>query len=298
MIGRDTKSFESELLAVSEASPLVMGVVNVTPDSFSDGGRYFSPQDRHRAAIDHGLRLIEAGATWIDVGGESTRPGAIAVSLADERDRVLPVVKGLREAGVERISVDSRKPALMREALAVGATMLNDVSGFSDPQAIEAAADANASVCVMHMQGVPNTMQQAPSYRDVVAEVEAFLLERADALEASGVARTRIWLDPGFGFGKTLEHNLALFANLPRLAAHGYPLLIGVSRKSMIAALIGRGPDEVPPADRVAGSVAATLLAVDAGVRMVRVHDVRETVDALRVRARLRAQRVHGPTAW
>ena len=250
-----------------------MGVLNVTPDSFSDGGRFLAASH----AIAHGLRMREAGADVVDVGGDSTRPGAAAVPLDEELRRVVPVVEQLAKEGV-RVSVDTLKPEVMRAAIDAGCVLVNDVAGFRAPGAIEAVARSGVGVVAMHMQGTPGTMQQAPRYADVVAEVEAFLAARAAELEAAGIARERIAIDPGFGFGKTLEHNRALFRALPRLAGRGYALLVGVSRKKMIGDLTGRAVGE-----RTAGSVAAALLAVQNGAGVVRVHDVRETVDAINV---------------
>ena len=252
---------------------LVMGVVNVTPDSFSDGGRHAGTQ----AAVAHALRLVEEGADMLDIGGESTRPGAAPVPPDEEAARVLPVVRALRDAGVP-ISVDTRRPALMRAVLAEGADMINDIEGFRGPKALDAVRDADCALVAMHMQGEPATMQDAPVYADVVAEVAAFLRQRREALLAVGVAADRIVLDPGFGFGKTFEHNLALMRALPRLAALGAPLLVGVSRKGMIGRLTGR-----PVGERDAGSVAAALAAVACGARIVRVHDVAAMRDALAV---------------
>ena len=253
--------------------PLVLGIVNVTPNSFSDGGRYLDPSH----AIAHGLALAADGADLVDVGGESTRPGAGAVSAEEELQRVIPVVSALVREGVA-VSVDTMKPEVMRAAIDAGCAVVNDVNAFRAPGAIDAVARGGVGVIAMHMQGTPATMQQAPHYDDVVAEVASYLHERAQALEAGGVAQRDIVLDPGFGFGKTLEHNLALFRALPALAALGYPLLAGVSRKRMIGEITGRAL-----AERAAGSVAAALLAVQNGASLVRVHDVRETVDALRV---------------
>ncbi|RCS59305.1 dihydropteroate synthase [Parvibium lacunae] len=253
--------------------PLVMGVVNVTPDSFSDGGQFFSPQ----AALDHAAKLVGDGADILDIGGESSRPGAPAVSEAEELRRVLPVVEGALKLG-KPLSVDTTKAAVMRVVSELGVAMLNDISGFQHPDTFAAAVESQCALCVMHMQGAPQTMQADPRYSDVLAEVEGFLLQQAQALEAAGVARERICLDPGFGFGKTLAHNLDLLHGLPRLAALGYPLLIGVSRKSMIGQLTGK-----PVAQREAGSLAAMLAAVARGARIVRVHDVAATVDALKV---------------
>jgi dihydropteroate synthase len=261
------------------ARPLVMGIVNVTPNSFSDGGRFF---DTSRA-VEHALRLREDGADIVDIGGESTRPGAEAVPVDEELDRVMPVLAALVREGCV-VSIDTLKPEVMRAAITAGAAIVNDVNAFRAPGAIEAVASSQAGVCVMHMQGTPATMQVAPHYDDVVAEVSSFLLARAAVLETAGVAKSRIVLDPGFGFGKTLEHNRTLFHALPRLAALGYPLLVGVSRKKMIGDITGRGMDE-----RTSGSVAAALLAAQNGASVLRVHDVRETVDALKVWMNLRA---------
>lgn len=250
-----------------------MGVVNVTPDSFSDGGHFLQAQ----AAVDHARRLIDEGADLLDVGGESTRPGAAPVALDEERRRVLPVIEALAGAGVP-LSVDTQKPELMREAVAAGAALINDVNGFEAPGALEAVAGSGCAICIMHRQGDPRTMQQAPQYSDVVAEVDAWLRRRTAAAEQAGVARDHIVLDPGFGFGKTLEHNLALLRGLKVIAAAGYPVLAGLSRKSMIGALTGK-----PVGERMAGSVAAALLAAQRGAAIVRVHDVAATRDAFAV---------------
>jgi dihydropteroate synthase len=250
-----------------------MGIVNVTPDSFSDGGRFLDPSQ----AVEQGLRLRDEGAHLVDVGGESTRPGAAAVGKDEELRRVMPVIEGLVKEGVA-VSVDTMKPEVMRAAIDAGCAVVNDVYAFRAEGAMEAVARAGVGVVAMHMQGSPGTMQKEPRYEDVVGEVTDFLLGRAHALEAAGVARARIALDPGFGFGKTLEHNRELFRALPRLASHGYPVLAGVSRKKMIGDFTGR-----PAAERTAGSVAAALMAVQNGASIVRVHDVKETVDAINV---------------
>jgi dihydropteroate synthase len=255
------------------ARPLVMGIVNVTPDSFSDGGRHASTA----LAIAHARMLLEEGADILDIGGESTRPGAAEVSVQEELDRVLPVIEGLRGEGVP-LSIDTWKPEVMRAALDAGACLVNDVNALQAEGALAAVAQSDAAVCLMHKQGTPRTMQQQPEYRDVVAEVLAFLRERIMAAEAAGIARARICIDPGFGFGKTLAHNLALLRGIPELNTLGVPLLAGLSRKSMLGAITGRGVDE-----RLAASVAAAMLAVQQGAAIVRVHDVRETVDALKV---------------
>lgn len=253
--------------------PLIMGVVNVTPDSFSDGGHFLQARD----AVEHARRLIDEGADLLDIGGESTRPGAAPVALDEERRRVLPVIEALTGAGVP-LSVDTQKPALMREAVAAGAVLVNDVNGFEAPEALAAAASGACAVCIMHKQGDPRTMQQAPQYSDVVAEVDAYLRQRAAAAAQAGIARERIVVDPGFGFGKTLEHNLALLRGLELIAAAGYPVLAGLSRKSMIGALTGRQVGE-----RLPGSVAAALIAAQRGAAILRVHDVAATRDALKV---------------
>lgn len=255
------------------ARPLVMGIVNVTPDSFSDGGRHASAAQ----AIAHARKLLEDGADILDIGGESTRPGAAEVGVQEELDRVLPVIEGLQGAGVP-LSIDTWKPEVMRAALAAGACLVNDVNALLAEGALAAVAQSDAAVCLMHKQGTPQTMQQQPEYRDVVAEVSAFLQERIRASEAAGIARERICIDPGFGFGKTLEHNLALLRGIPELMTLGVPLLAGLSRKSMLGAITGRGVDE-----RLAASVASAMLAVQQGAAIVRVHDVRETVDALKI---------------
>jgi dihydropteroate synthase len=259
--------------------PLVMGVVNVTPDSFSDGGLFLEPGQ----AIAHGRRLIQEGADLLDVGGESSRPGAEGVPAAEELRRVLPVLRGLRDAQVP-VAVDTVKPEVMRAALDEGAAMINDINALRAPGALEAVAASDAGVCLMHMRGEPRTMQASPVYVDVVAEVAAFLKERALAVEAAGVARERIVVDPGFGFGKKVEHNLELLRRLAVVTELGYPVLAGLSRKSTLGAITGR-----PPAERAAASVAAALLAVEGGARIVRVHDVAATKDALAIWSAVRA---------
>jgi dihydropteroate synthase len=262
--------------------PLIMGVVNVTPDSFSDGGRFVEPA----AAIAHAHQLIEEGADLVDLGAESSRPGAVAAVTAEEElRRLLPVLQGLRDAPVP-VSVDTIKPEVMRAALAEGATMINDINALRAPGAVAAVAAANAAVCLMHMQGTPGTMQQHPSYDDVVAEVKAFLLERVRAARAAGIALERITIDPGFGFGKTLEHNLELLRHLREFDALGVPVLAGWSRKSSLGKITGR-----PAADRLAASIAAALIAAQNGARILRVHDVAATRDALAVLAAVEKNR-------
>jgi dihydropteroate synthase len=253
--------------------PLVMGIVNVTPDSFSDGGRHASTA----AAIAHAVQLLEDGADILDIGGESTRPGAAEVNTQEELDRVLPVIEGLRSIAVP-ISIDTYKPEVMHAALAAGACMVNDINALQDVDALNIVARSDAAVCLMHKQGSPKSMQQQPQYQNVIAEVSTFLRLRMVAAEAAGIARDRIVLDPGFGFGKTLAHNLDLLRELEKFCALGVPVLAGMSRKSMLGAITGRDVNE-----RMVASVAAALLAVQRGAAMVRVHDVRETVDALKI---------------
>lgn len=256
------------------SSPQVMGIVNVTADSFSrDGGLDVA------AAIERGRAMRADGAAIVDVGGESTRPGATPVPAEVECERVIPVVEALAGDGAI-VSVDTMKPEVMRAALAAGASMVNDVLALRAPGALEAAAEGDSAVCLIHMQGEPRTMQVAPAYRDVVGEVGDFLAARARACRDAGIAADRIVVDPGFGFGKTVEHNVRLLRELATIVALGYPVLAGLSRKSVLGAITGRGVDE-----RLAASIAAALAAVARGASIVRVHDVRATVDALKVRA-------------
>jgi dihydropteroate synthase len=250
-----------------------MGVVNVTPDSFSDGGRFFNPG----RAIAHAKQLIEEGADIVDIGGESTRPGAAPVSEAEEADRVLPVLDALADGPVP-VSVDTRRPELMRIALERGASMINDIQALAAPGALHAVGGSDCAICLMHMQGQPQTMQVAPQYGDVVQEVGYFLMQRVAACEAEGIARERLVIDPGFGFGKTYEHNLQLLRALPALAAHRVPVLAGLSRKALLGRITGRSAGE-----RLAGSIALAMLAVERGAAIVRVHDVAGTRDALLV---------------
>lgn len=255
-----------------------MGVLNVTPNSFSDGGRW----THVGRAVGHALRMIGQGADLVDIGGESTRPGAQAVPVGQELDRVIPVIEGLAGETDALISIDTSKPEVMRAAVGAGAAMINDVWALRRDGAMQAAAELDVAVCLMHMQGEPGTMQAEPHYEDVAAEVRAFLLERAENCRAAGIPQDRIVIDPGFGFGKTLEHNVALFRALPELAGGPYPVLAGLSRKSMLGVITGRGVESRLPA-----SLIAALLAVQSGVAIVRVHDVAETVDALKVLAAL-----------
>lgn len=251
-----------------------MGVLNVTPDSFSDGGRFFDTG----AAVAQAQRLVAEGADIIDIGGESTRPGAEPVGVAEELRRVIPVIEALHPVIERPISIDTSKPEVMRAAVRAGAGFINDVGALRAPGALEAAAELDVPICLMHMKGEPRSMQLNPRYDDVVAEVAAFLLERAAAAEAAGVRRENIYLDPGFGFGKTLQHNLALLQHLQSLADLGYPVLVGMSRKSMVGALL-----DTPVDDRVFGSIALATIAAMRGAAVIRVHDVKPTRDALKV---------------
>jgi dihydropteroate synthase len=273
--------------ARDERRPLVMGIINVTPDSFSDGGRF----EQVDQAVAHGLRLAEEGADILDVGGESTRPGATAVGIQEELDRILPVIEGLVARTAVPISIDTSKPAVMQAAVDVGALMINDVNGLRSPGALEMAATLKVPVCVMHMQGEPRTMQVAPDYDDVVADVREFLAGRIDACLAAGIDRDFISIDPGFGFGKTLAHNIELLRRLGELSDLGAPLLVGISRKSMLGTITGRNRAD----QRVAASVAAAILAAQGGAAIVRVHDVADTVDALKVTTAVLGSSVPGP---
>jgi len=261
--------------------PRVMGIVNVTPDSFSDGGTH----DNTEAAVAHGLALVEEGADVLDIGGESTRPGAEPVSLEEELARVLPVIEQLRARTAVPISIDTFKPEVMRAAVAAGAGMLNDIYALRMPGALQAAAELRVPVVLMHMLGEPRSMQDAPHYDDVVGEVHRFLAERIFAAEMAGIDKKRLLVDPGFGFGKTAEHNLQLLAALARLGEFGLPVLAGLSRKRSIGEWTGRAQ----PGERVAGSVAAHLIAAQRGALLLRVHDVAATVDALKVWAAVAA---------
>jgi dihydropteroate synthase len=254
--------------------PVVMGVLNVTPDSFSDGGLFLSPT----AAVEQGMRMVAEGAALLDIGGESTRPGADPVSEAEELERVIPVIERLRAATDTVISIDTSKPGVIRAAAAAGAGLVNDVRALRGPGALAAAAASGCAVCLMHMQGEPRTMQLAPHYHDVVGEVREFLSARAAACRSAGIEAGRIVVDPGFGFGKTVEHNLTLLRRLAQLAADGLPVLVGLSRKSMLGTLTQRQAGE-----RLAGSIALAVIAALNGARIIRAHDVAPTVDALKV---------------
>jgi dihydropteroate synthase len=265
-------NFRLDLSGPPDKGSLVMGIVNVTPDSFSDGGQHL----QRDAALAHARQLIAEGADILDIGGESTRPGARPVSIQEEMDRVLPVIEALRDAAVP-VSVDTFKPEVMLAAIAAGAQMVNDINALQDVAAMNVVAASHASVCLMHKQGNPQNMQQQPVYQNVVVEVGSFLSKRIAA--AAGIQRDRIVIDPGFGFGKTLAHNLALLQGLNELTKLDVPVLAGLSRKSMLGALTGQ--EDVT--QRLPASVAAALIAVQRGARIVRVHDVRATVDALKI---------------
>ena len=270
------------------AVPVVMGVLNVTPDSFSDGGQF---TDLERALQRAGVMAGE-GAALLDIGGESTRPGAPPVDTAAELARVVPVIEALTAGGGPPVSVDTTKPAVMTAAAAAGAELINDVRALGAPGSLEAAAASGCAVCLMHMQGEPRSMQQAPAYEDVVEEVYAFLAERIEACVRAGITLERIVIDPGFGFGKTLAHNLSLMKNLDRFTRLGVPLLVGVSRKSMIGTVTGR-----PVGERLAGGLALVALAVAAGARIIRSHDVTPTLDAVAMSAAVLAaedKEIHG----
>lgn len=264
--------FGSHFIDLSQ--PHVMGILNVTPDSFSDGGLHASVQQ----AQTHALRMIEQGATFIDIGGESTRPGAPEVSIQEELDRTIPVIEAVASQAKCVISIDTSKSQVMTEAVKAGAALINDVRALQEPGAIEAARDANVPVCLMHMQGQPRTMQNNPHYENVVGEVCQFLMTRAKACEEAGIGGDKILFDPGYGFGKSLEHNYALVKHLPTIMALGYPVLVGMSRKSMIGNLLNRKVDE-----RLAGSLCLATIVAQMGAQIIRVHDVQETADAVNI---------------
>ena len=270
----DTTLFQCGQYRLDLAHPRVMGIVNVTPDSFSDGGRHASTE----LAVNHALKLVAEGADILDIGGESTRPNATPVGLDEELSRVIPVIERLAQEVDVPLSIDTYKPQVMRAAVQAGAAIINDIYGLRQPGALEAAAAGNAGICIMHMQGTPQTMQQEPVYQDVVEEVQAFLQQQLQACEALGIAAERIVLDPGFGFGKRTVHNLALLEGMPAILELGRPILAGLSRKSVLGQIIGSDVDQ-----RLHASLAASVIAVMKGARIVRVHDVKATVDALKV---------------
>ncbi len=274
VVGADNMQFGNKKIDLSV--PQVMGILNVTPDSFSDGGRYLSMD----AALAQVEKMVADGATFIDVGGESTRPGAQTVSAQEEVDRVCPVVEAIHREFDVVISVDTSTPEVMAESVRRGAALLNDVRSLRRPGALQVAVETGVPVCLMHMQGEPDTMQQDPHYDDVVAEVRGFLAAQVASCTAAGIAPHNIILDPGFGFGKTLEHNLRLFRYLEHICALGFPVLVGVSRKTMLGAVTGR-----PVAERAVASAAAAAMAVMKGAVIVRAHDVRENVDAIKMAA-------------
>ena len=277
---RRLKSAISSIAGLLEKSarPLIMGVLNATPDSFSDGGRWLETD----TALRHAISLVAAGADIIDIGGESTRPGAGSVTAEEEIGRVLPLVERLSNETPVLISIDTSKPAVMRAAVRAGAGMINDVRALQAEGALDAATELQVPVCLMHMRGQPRDMQQAPVYGDVVADVERFLLARAQACQTSGIPASAIVIDPGFGFGKTLQHNLELFRAIPRFAASGYSLMIGVSRKSMLGQITGASVE-----DRDVASAVAAVLAARSGASVLRVHNVRATRAALQTAAQL-----------
>jgi dihydropteroate synthase len=254
--------------------PHVMGIVNVTPDSFSDGGKFSSTD----LAVEHALKMIEGGVDILDVGGESTRPGATPVGLEEELNRVIPVIKALSKVSTVPISIDTYKPEVMRQAIAAGADIVNDIRALQVDSAMEIIANSNVGVCLMHMQGTPQNMQLEPHYDDVVAEVKQFLIERMKLAEANGIVKNRILLDPGFGFGKSRAHNIALIQHLKELNEIGQPLLVGLSRKSVLTAITG-GDEK----SRIFSSIAAAVISAMKGAKIIRVHDVKATVDALKV---------------
>ena len=259
--------------------PQIMGILNMTPDSFSDGGHFFSVE----AAVQRAVTMVEEGATLIDIGGESTRPGAAPVGVQEEIDRVIPVIEALRDKISVPISVDTRKPEVMRAAVTAGAGFINDVNALRAPEALEVAAQAGVPVCLMHMAGDPQNMQSKPVYQDVVGEVIAFLVARINACVAAGISRDKLIIDPGFGFGKTLQHNLSLLRRLDEFSTLGVPVLIGVSRKSILGALL----DEPVPQQRVFAGAALAMYALRKGVTLIRTHDVRATRDVMKVHAAL-----------
>lgn len=256
------------------STPQVMGILNVTPDSFSDGGKF----NRLDTALKHAEAMLKAGATILDIGGESTRPGAADVSLDDELERVIPAIEAIRSRFDCWISIDTSKAAVMREAVASGADIINDVRALQEPQALEEAAKANVPVCLMHMQGQPRTMQTNPTYDDLLGDIFAFFEDRISACEQVGIAREKIIIDPGFGFGKTLTHNYQLLAKLEDFHQFGLPVLAGMSRKSMIFKLLEKSPTEI-----IGGSLACATIAAMKGAQIIRVHDVAETSDVVRV---------------
>jgi dihydropteroate synthase len=262
------------LTAIEHSSPLIMGILNVTPDSFSDGGKYAS----YKSALYQAEKMIEDGVDIIDIGGESTRPGAIAVSEKDEVERVIPLLSAIKEKFAVKVSIDTSKAEVMRQAIVHGADMINDVRALQNEGCLAVLAESNLPVCLMHMQGLPSTMQDNPNYDDVISDIKRFFIERINACEQQGINRARLILDPGFGFGKTLVQNYQLLAQLAQFNDFGLPLLSGTSRKSMIGDLLSRKVDE-----RLAGSIATAIIAAQQKANIIRVHDVKETFDALKI---------------
>lgn len=265
---------QSILEKLRTSQPVVMGILNVTPDSFSDGGLF----NRQSTAVEHALAMEQAGADIIDIGGESTRPGAVPVSLDEEMDRVIPVIEAIRANSAIPISIDTSKPQVMREAIQAGASMVNDVNALQAEGALQVCAELAVPVCLMHKQGEPQTMQDNPVYQDVLQEIAAFLHQRIEQAIASGISEQHIMIDPGFGFGKTLQDNLTILANIDVFTCMDYPVLVGISRKSLFGALL-----DLPVEERLVSSVSAVVLAYTKGARLFRVHDVKETVDALKL---------------
>ena len=270
----DTRTLNCAGRSLALDRPRIMGILNLTPDSFSDGGRWLEKSK----AIQHAVGMQQAGADIIDVGGESTRPGAQAIPIQQELDRVIPVIEAIVPQLEVPVSIDTSKPEVMREAVAAGAGLINDVYALRQEGALQAAVDLDVPVCLMHMSGIPRVMQDNPVYEDVFEDVRSFLLERARRCESAGITPDKIVLDPGFGFGKTLQHNIDLFYRLPEFVKGAYPVLVGISRKAMIGQLTGR-----ETRDRVSGSNVAAVLAAQMGVNIVRVHDVAETADAFKI---------------
>jgi dihydropteroate synthase len=262
------------LTATEHSSPLIMGILNVTPDSFSDGGKYAS----YKSALYQAEKMIEDGVDIIDIGGESTRPGALAVAEKDEVERVIPLLSAIKEKFAVKVSIDTSKAEVMRQAIVHGADMINDVRALQNEGCLAVLAESNLPVCLMHMQGLPSTMQDNPNYDDVISDIKSFFIERINACEQQGINRARLILDPGFGFGKTLVQNYQLLAQLAQFNDFGLPLLSGTSRKSMIGDLLSRKVDE-----RLAGSIATAIIAAQQKANIIRVHDVKETFDALKI---------------
>jgi dihydropteroate synthase len=262
------------LTAIEHSSPLIMGILNVTPDSFSDGGKYAS----YKSALYQAEKMIEDGVDIIDIGGESTRPGALAVAEKDEVERVIPLLSAIKEKFAVKVSIDTSKAEVMRQAIVHGADMINDVRALQNEGCLAVLAESNLPVCLMHMQGLPSTMQDNPNYDDVISDIKRFFIERINACEQQGINRARLILDPGFGFGKTLVQNYQLLAQLAQFNDFGLPLLSGTSRKSMIGDLLSRKVDE-----RLAGSIATAIIAAQQKANIIRVHDVKETFDALKI---------------